>query len=899
MSVKSLDVFSLRDAVVGEYKKFATSFTTIHAEDIRQQVDAIYADNRYWPEPLIQINPSYRLTTTVGALTTSGVLHPTCAEMFRTSPSPDLPQGEPLALYKHQEQAIALASQGESYVVTTGTGSGKSLCFFIPIVDTVLRERPAGGVKRTRAIVIYPMNALANSQMEELDKFTSNVSGQRPITFDRYTGQEDSEERRRIADNPPDILLTNFMMLELLMTRQDEVDRRVIGNCAGLRFLVLDELHTYRGRQGADVALLMRRVRERLAPEHLQCIGTSATMASEGSVEDKSRVVARVASKLFSIGIPESNVIVETLERVTDSTQSANSVRGTLGRAIDAGISSSISDSDLRSHPLAVWIETRLGVSWSEVDQRWVRARPLTVTEAVASLAEESGRGNAACRRALRDLLLISSVPETERTGSRAASTRGFFAFKLHQFISGAGHAFATLEAPGQRVVTVEGQQFLPGSPDKRLYPMHFCRECGQEYHPVRFVTDDGRRMVLPRDIDDAAPAQPDDEDTDSESEDGPDGEIFGFLTPHASDAEFTFDDRDEDYPETWLDYDAAGNPRLKPHYRPIRARSVAVAPTGKVGSGTRAWFLPGRFRLCLRCGVTQGGSARDRNRLASLSAEGRSSATTVLVGSALRWMHGDDSGLATFTRKLLGFTDNRQDAALQAGHFNDFLFVSLVRAGFLGALDGAGPGGLRSEELGIAQQKALGFDRTTPEIRSEWLLEPDLRGFNLQEAETTLRQVLAYGVWYDQRRGWRYTNPNLEQLDLVRAEYLGIDDLANDDELFASAPPSLRGATHAIRAAVYRELLDHLRKWMAIRSQVLDPTAIEQMLARSHSRLRAPWGFGIDEEPRRARWLMVARRSFSRSERLRIASACPLPNRCLSRFSPARPLRNSVRLLI
>src|SRR4029077_15532516 len=160
---------------VGEYKKFATSFTTIHAEDIRQQVDAIYADNRYWPEPLIQINPSYRLTTPVGALTASGVPNPPCAEMFRTSPSADLPQGEPLALYKHQEQAIALASQAESYVVTTGTGSGKSLCFFIPIVDTVLRERPAGGAKRTRAIVIYPMNALANSQMEELDKFTSNV----------------------------------------------------------------------------------------------------------------------------------------------------------------------------------------------------------------------------------------------------------------------------------------------------------------------------------------------------------------------------------------------------------------------------------------------------------------------------------------------------------------------------------------------------------------------------------------------------------------------------------------------------------------------------------------------------------------------------------------------------
>src|SRR5690606_33546553 len=131
-----------------------------------------------------------------------------------------------------------------------------------------------------------------------------------------------------------------------------------------------------------------------------------------------------------------------------------------------------------------------------------------------------------------------------------------------------------------------------------------------------------------------------------------------------------------------------------------------------------KAWFIPGRFRFCLRCGATHSTSARDRTRLASLSAEGRSSATTVLVSSALRWMHGEESGLPPHTRKLLGFTDNRQDAALQSGHFNDFLFVSLIRAAFLGALDLAGESGLRSAELGAAQQRALGFDRPDPELR-------------------------------------------------------------------------------------------------------------------------------------------------------------------------------------
>ena len=876
-----LDVFALRDSVVGEYERFATSFTAIHAQDIREQVEAIYAEKRYWPEPLIQINPSYKRSTDVGALVANGTLDPGCADIFRAD-------GRPLSLYEHQKQAIAIAAAGESFVVTTGTGSGKSLCFFVPIVSHVLAARRSSTEPRTHAIVVYPMNALANSQMEELDKFIGQVPGDPPVTFARYTGQEDADERKRVADEPPDILLTNFMMLELLMTRQEETDRRVIGNCEGLRFLVLDELHTYRGRQGADVALLVRRVRERLQPEELLCIGTSATMASEGTIGDRNRVVAGVASKLFGSEIAESNVIVETLERITDSTVTADSVRPHLGEAIDAGIPPGISDAEFREHPLAVWVETRLGISFSEGDQRWVRAKPMTVTEAEARLSEESGRPSDACRNALRDLLLVSSVPERARTAKPDGNEKSFFAFKLHQFISGAGHAYATVEPLGTRTVTVDGQQFLPGHAEKRLYSVHFCRLCGHEYHPVRLARQDGAFVFLARDIDDAPPTRQEEAEQGGEE---PEEEVFGFLTPHpVDDPDFTFDDRDEDYPETWIEFDSGGNLRLRAYYRDARAKRCTVAADGRVGSGTTVWFLRGKFRLCLRCGDTHRGAARDRTRLASLSAEGRSSATTVLVASALRWMHGAGSGLGEYTRKLLGFTDNRQDAALQAGHFNDFLFVSLVRSGFLGALQDAGSMGLRSEELGAGAQRTLGFDRPDPQLRTEWLLEPTLRGFNLQEAERTFRQVLAYRVWFDQRRGWRYTNPNLEQLGMVRVDYLGLDDLAGDDELFAGSHPLLQRASHTVRAQVYRELIDHMRKWMAIRSQVLDAAVLEQLVAKSHSRLRAPWGFGSDEKPKGARWLMVVaptrRKSTLRDQELIVRGG--------SRSGLGRSLRSS-----
>ena len=108
----------------------------------------------------------------------------------------------------------------------------------------------------------------------------------------------------------------------------------------------------------------------------------------------------------------------------------------------------------------------------------------------------------------------------------------------------------------------------------------------------------------------------------------------------------------------------------------------------GVIGSsGRRAWFLPGKFRLCPACKYQPPGQAREINKLAGLSAEGRSSATTLLVSSAVRWMNVNAVASRRTAANCLGFTDNRQDAALQAGHFNDFLFVALLRAATLAAI--------------------------------------------------------------------------------------------------------------------------------------------------------------------------------------------------------------------
>jgi hypothetical protein len=296
------------------------------------------------------------------------------------------------------------------------------------------------------------------------------------VTFARYTGQEKSEERDQIARNPPDIILTNFMMLELMMTRQDEVDKTIVRAAHGLKFLVLDELHTYRGRQGADVALLVRRVRAALNPD-LQCVGTSATMATEGTPEARNAVVAGVASKLFGTTVPTANVITETLQRVTHGDQAPDVQM--LKAALNADIPAEANFEDLRANPLASWVELNLGLR--QEAGKWVRAKPQTLRDAADALAKTTGVDSAICLSKLEQFLLLAYRTKREPHDERSR----LFAFRLHQFISGAGDLFSTLEPEAQRYLDVKGQQFQPGHTDKRLFNAVFCRECGQEYFPV------------------------------------------------------------------------------------------------------------------------------------------------------------------------------------------------------------------------------------------------------------------------------------------------------------------------------------------------------------------------------------------------------------------------------
>lgn len=821
-----MDVFDFRNHLIDDYAAYINSFINVQDPRIAQYIQASLEAGRLWPEPLIQLNPSFEPGDWIDDLVRQNVLHPECSNVFRRDK--DKPEyhgaGQPLRLHKHQSDAIRVAQTGANYVLTTGTGSGKSLAYIVPIVDHVLRR---GSGKGVQAIVVYPMNALANSQEGELKKFLQMgyPDQQGPVTFARYTGQESDETRQRIIANPPDILLTNYVMLELILTRP--IERQLVEAAQGLQFLVLDELHTYRGRQGADVALLVRRVREALNARMLQCVGTSATLASAGSFDAQRAEVARVAGSLFGAPVTPQNVIGETLRRATSEPDVTRPdfIADLTARVSDAGRKPPGDYESFIGDPLSSWLESTFGLAREPETGRLVRARPrsITGTEGTArQLSELTGTPVERCAQVIEAGLMAGYDCLDPQTGFPA------FAFRLHQFISRGDTVYASLEAEETRHLTLYRQQYVPGDRSKVLLPLAFCRECGQEYYSVRRAEDEasGAEQFIPRDVADQSP-----------SDDGEAGFLyFNTDNPWPTDPEIVA----ERVPDDWLEEHRTGL-RIRSDRKKYLPQPVRVGTAGTVTeAGLDGHYLSAPFRFCLRCGVTYGGrQASDFAKLSSLASEGRSTATTILSLSAMRGLQDDDT-LKPEARKLLSFTDNRQDASLQAGHFNDFVEIGRLRSGLRRAVEGAGPIGLYHDQL---SQRV--FDALNLPLEA-YAANPQVKYQAKNDVERALRNVLGYRLYRDLKRGWRITSPNLEQCGLLEIQYPALDELCRDDEVWAERHAALAVASPTTRLKIAKVLLDFMRRELAIKVDYLDQRYQESLQQQSSQLLISPWA--IDE---------------------------------------------------
>lgn len=272
--------------------------------------------------PYIELSGSYETTKSIHQLITEGVASPLFDQL---EPCPEKDKEIPLdrPLYAHQVKALERAMEHKNLVVTTGTGSGKTECFLIPIVNSLLREIEAGTLSNAvRAIVIYPMNALANDQIERMRDL---LKGYPQIRFGLYNGNTEYTEpearsqyhriygmepspnevisREKMQSNPPHILITNYSMLEYMMLRPND-DKVFTG--AKLRFIVLDEAHIYKGATGMETALLMRRLRARIdAAQNVQYILTSATLGGK----DADAQIVSFAQHLCGVNFKPDNII--------------------------------------------------------------------------------------------------------------------------------------------------------------------------------------------------------------------------------------------------------------------------------------------------------------------------------------------------------------------------------------------------------------------------------------------------------------------------------------------------------------------------------------------------------------------------------------------------------------
>ena len=821
-----MNVFEGRDNLINDYREYVESFIRIRDARIKKYVDNVLAEGALWPEPLIQLNPSFEPGKWIDELVKDKILHEECGRIFRIKRR-EGDWGKPLRLHKHQSDAIGVAKEGESFVLTTGTGSGKSLAYIIPIVDYVLRKGSGKGIK---AIIVYPMNALANSQQDELSKFLGYGygDGKEPVTFKKYTGQESEKEKRAIIENPPDILLTNYVMLELILTRPEE--KPLIKAAQGLEFLVLDELHTYRGRQGADVAFLVRRVRETLAAYSMKCIGTSATLAGEGNFEEQQEHVAEVATELFGIEIKPENVIGETLRRVTPELDinDRDFIDALRQKLQNGNYEFPKKYSEFIKEPLSIWVESTFGLTREKESGKLIRSKPRSIfgpDGAARELSELTGVGEKLCAEGIQKALMAGYQcdvnPET-----------GFapFAFRLHQFISKGDTVYTSLETEAERHITIYGQRFVPGNREKILLPISFCRECGQEYYSVRLTKDEetGKWKVEPRELTDL---QNDDEST------------TGFLYFNSQNP-WPMGENEiiQRLPDDWIET-VNGKLGIRKNRKPYLPRIVKLGSDGiEDENGLEFQFVPAPFHFCLNCGVSYGIRQRsDFAKLSTLSSEGRSTATTILSLSAIEFLEKQKS-LKDEAKKLLSFTDNRQDASLQAGHFNDFIEIGLLRSALYRAVKEAGSEGLKHDNLAIKVFEALN-------LRTEaYSSNPEVRFQRFIDTKKALLNVLGYRLYLDLRRGWRITSPNLEQCGLLEIKYKSLDDICEAEDLWEKRHPLLAAAKNYERRRIIKVLLDYMRRELAIKVDYLNADYQEKMQQQSSQLLIAPWNVDEDE---------------------------------------------------
>jgi superfamily II DNA/RNA helicase len=776
------------DSIRKGYTSYVDSFQFYKNPSIQDWVEQKRNEGRVlYREPFLTLAKPFLGGVSLQSLIDDGTLHAGTRRVFTKSTGD--PDAEPVEPFAHQEQAVRQVAAGINTAVATGTGSGKSFTFYIPIVSSALEtagSKSADEFRSPIAVIIYPMNALANSQYEDISKRlqgtglrVANYTGDLKRTeadalkgFKDLTGRDvpyDSEviDRGTLHEKGCDILLTNFKMLEYaLVRRQDSHLFQVLAEGGRLKYLVLDEMHTYSGRQGADMALLVRRFKERTGTTgSLVCVGTSATVDSSDPTQ-AAEVIAGFASHLFGekfrgehvvqeqydipltaapdtagLYLPPTPVSAPLLEQARKADSDADIVK-VLGPALVQG--DPTPNAVKNSRPIA-WIEH---AAWNGV-----RSLQSLAEDYVAQVRPDETTDTALIE--IEAALMLAAA--TKIPGPRNEPI-GLFTPKAHAFFSQGLPVTRCMrssdEAPhlsetGHATCLMCAEENVADVP---AFPIVFCTSCGQDY----YVAADTGGELISRDFltsDDA-------------------GTPVYVMT----------DEWDPDQVTVQSDFLKKDGTARKGKEGGVPETMTVCGRCGGIGDGCghdalrEVVKIAAPLLLCASCEVRYTGSHSEYNKFFQVGTVGRATATDVLVEGML---NGLDK---TPKPQVMAFTDNQQDSSFQSAHLRAmsrrFHFRRAVIDGIRAQKTAKPDEELDTSAVAAAAYEAMQATGTLPPFSRENKAEIDLLAKkNSSLAASRYQRYLKAGVLMEVTGQARKAQPNLEDTGLVVIDYSGLED--------------------------------------------------------------------------------------------------------------------------
>jgi ATP-dependent helicase YprA (DUF1998 family) len=711
-ATKALNPITFTENVVEDFLRYQLTTYSFADPSLHRQMRQLLSldQTRHTPllaGPFISLSRSFRKGASLRSLGDEGLLHPLIAKIAGYE-----------HLYSHQEKAIRAIAAGRTTIISTGTGSGKTECFLYPIISKALALRDAGEPESICAVILYPMNALAEDQLGRLRELlcgvrvsfglyvgktperTSDVTGPRlPAGSSREDykakvaelsklGQSGavhppeervSREEMRAAGKAPRILLTNAKQLELLLTRQQDIE---IFKDARLDFLVVDEAHTFSGANGAETACLLRRLRSFCGKtaEDTVCIATSATIADPANP----KAALHFASRFF--GVPEERVEVVNEDYEPDLWAAKRTATPALPgnqvlqlKNVLEAIGNVDSDPPASLRLLKATFQSLTGQALNIEDWQANLYERLGANEVVYQIADALMKP-----RAMADLMedlekrLGRAVPEEEALiwlalGAAAQKDgRALLRPVVHAFVRGVSGGVVTFPVTATNpCLALSADEVGPNEEGLFRLPLMTCTTCGQHYftHHVRDFSFTDRAPGGGEAVENRIIWRPLEQQLG-----GNRVVLLDHLVVDAVDS----DDGDEEA-------DEEQQPRV-PQPRSLPRNSVPLhlcrfcgtlhaAPVGECdGCGKPGPLVelfavrqsqdnPGCLTSCVGCsaiGRMQLGRYREPARQVKASAV---SDVHVLAQSMIHRAE---------RKRLLVFTDNRQDAAFQAGWMQD-----------------------------------------------------------------------------------------------------------------------------------------------------------------------------------------------------------------------------------